>query len=419
MAGRRHLLKRASNFWRAASLAALAALLPAASIEAASPPSKASAARQAKARELNQLRSQIQNLRGQLAADRQRQERLAAELRIAEGNIDTLARALRDLQEQAHSQSRELRRLEAQYSQQQQQLQRHRRALASQLRAMYALNPEDPLKVMLSHQDPAQLRRTLSYYDYLHRARVARINHIHDALRTLDVLKEQVRAQAEHVSHLKTRTLNQRQALEQAQTHRNLILAQLGGRIQDQQSRLQRMEEDKAQLERLVQRLTREARRPRPTPPGVRPPPPRPSPSVPDGTAFAKLKGTLAWPVQGTLAAHFGTSRRQGASKWQGVLINAPAGQVVRVIDAGEVVFADWLRGYGMLLIVDHGEGYMSLYGHNQNLLKKVGETVKRGEGVATVGSSASGDNGEERSGLYFEIRRRGNPVNPALWCQS
>jgi septal ring factor EnvC (AmiA/AmiB activator) len=202
------------------------------------------------------------------------------------------------------------------------------------------------------------------------------------------------------VDALLDRQRSQRDALETSRRERGELLADLNRDIHNTKQRLSQLKEDEQSLQELVKRLRRALAE-------------IPSPRGP-GKSFAQLKGRLRLPAEGAIAARFGMPRQVGQLKWQGILIDAPDGADVNAVAAGRVVFADWLRGFGLLLIIDHGDGYMSLYGYNQGLHKNVGDSVKAGELIATVGNSGS----HSQSGLYFEIRHQGSPVDPLLWCK-
>lgn len=395
----------------------------AANFQASSPSPKAKAA------ELRELRGEIGTLRSTLATDRRQQEALRSQLHSAEAAIGKASRSLAQLQQELRRHSGELEKLRQRQRQLQENLVAQRQALAQQLRASYAMGRQDLLKILLNQQDPAALGRNLIYYDFLNRARVSQIDAINGDLVELAAVEQSIAEKSQLLIQAKNNTEEEKNRLEESRKQRGLVLARLSTDIQTKEQQLQRLLEDERQLGQLLKRLEEAQRRAKRT---QRPPAPakpdKPSTTVPpgrpvqpetpqrigDASLFAGLQGRLRWPAQGQIAAHYGTSRGLGASKWQGVLIAAPEGQDVHAISRGRVVFADWLRGFGLMLIVDHGEGYMSLYGQNQNLRKSVGDAVESGEVIASIGNSG----GHMNPGLYFEIRRNGAPVNPALWCR-
>jgi septal ring factor EnvC (AmiA/AmiB activator) len=198
------------------------------------------------------------------------------------------------------------------------------------------------------------------------------------------------------VSHQRAK----RVSLQQSRRERNQLLAELNRDIQNTELRLAQLKEDEQSLQELVKRLGRALAK---------------IPSPRGSVRFAQLKGRLSLPAAGAITAHFGTPRHVGQLKWQGIVINAANGTDVKAVAPGRVVFADWLRGFGLLIILDHGDGYMSLYGYNQDLHKNVGDAVSAGEVIATVGNNGN----HNQSGLYFELRHLGTPINPLHWCKS
>jgi septal ring factor EnvC (AmiA/AmiB activator) len=186
------------------------------------------------------------------------------------------------------------------------------------------------------------------------------------------------------------------QEFENGKADRQAIMLKLEERIQLQGDQLQDMQRDLSQLEELITGLKQEAT------------------ATKNAVPFASMKGKLPWPSKGRLARSFGSSRNKGSLRWQGVILKAQAGTKIHAISAGRVVFADWFRNLGLLIIIDHGDGYMTLYGHNQSLYKAVGDTVESGELIATMGNTG----GNHEVSLYFEIRDQGTPTNPARWCR-
>ena len=219
------------------------------------------------------------------------------------------------------------------------------------------------------------------------------------------------------VAQLKNAQEQERQELQKQQAERKTVLKQLAAQIKSQRGEISRLQRDEKRLSQLVERLARIV----PKAPARKPAAPKqksqrnealPEP-VPGGGAFAALKGKLRLPVRGELANRFGAAREDSGVSWKGLFIRAAEGEEVRSVANGRVVFADWLRGFGNLLIVDHGDGYMSLYGNNQTLLKKAGDEVTAGDAVAAVGNSG----GNPEAGLYFEIRYQSKPFDPLTWC--
>ncbi len=349
---------------------------------------------------LQQLRQQIQSLRSELDSDRQRKQSLQSRLRNTEKRIGKTAALLRELDRQIRRQKGELKALEKQRRGLRDDLRQHRIALGQQLRAAYANGQQEYLKILLSQQDPAAVARTLTYYDYYNRARLEKIRAIDEHLTELTAVEKKIRQQTRELERNRAERVNEKQQLERSRSERSQLLARLQQDMRSKDQRLSRLLEDERQLQRLLERLAEQ--------------PVKAPLELSEGKPFAQLRGKLIWPTAGRLTARFGQRRKVGKLRWQGVRIGAREGTEVRAIHHGRVVFSDWLRGFGLLTIIDHGDGYMSLYGGNQSLYKEEGDWVESGEVIAAVGNSG----GNDRHALYFEIRHNGKPVNPLKWCR-
>lgn len=355
----------------------------------------------AKTRELQHLRAQIEAVSRTIAADQLRKDKLQAALRDAETRIGVLTRAVADTARQATAAQGRLDGLNRDLQHRRDDLAVQQARLARQVRAAYAVGRQGYLKLLLEQQDPAAVSRNLIYYDYFNRARARRIHAVTAQLKRIDGLRTAIAAQVDALERLRRQQTGAQQDLTREVQTRGTVLASVNARIETADQRLTRLRGNEQALQGLIQRL-REAL--------------ADIPDAGDGTLpFGRLKGRLRLPAAGALAARFGAPRVHGKLKWQGVLIDAAAGADVHAVYHGRVAFSGWLRGYGLLLIIDHGNGYMSLYGHNQSLAKGVGDWVDTGEVVASVGDSG----GRERPGLYFEIRHNGVPADPLLWCNS
>lgn len=354
---------------------------------------------QTKAAELEKLRTTIEALRTQLDEVHSQRDTLLAQLRDAERDIGALSLRLRERDAQLHVQNKKLSALQDAQRTRGAELAAQRGALAAQIRAAYITGRQEYLKILLNQQDPATVGRSLIYYDYFNRARARQIKTLNETLAELARLQQAVLTQTAAVEQLRATEQQEQRTLEQHQQTRNTLLAQLNSAIQDKDHALQTLLADERRLQELLPKLQRALAALGPGP-GRRP-------------DFARLKGKLPWPTSGPVVNAFGSPRMGGAMKWQGVLIGAPEGQDVTAVSQGRVVFADWLKGFGLLMIVEHGDGYMSLYGHNQSLTKRTGDWVEAGEVIASVGNSG----GRASPGLYFEIRHQGEPADPLSWC--
>lgn len=363
-------------------------------------PASAAGAAETKA-ELEALRERIDEVRAVLAEERRREDRTETELERIERRIGEIATRLQRTQANLQQARDELGRLDARRAELDRELDAHRDNLGAQLRAAYRLGRQPALRLALRQNEPARLARALGYYGYFNDARLDAIN------RTEQLVAEvrEVERETERTRRTLQRELDaledQREELETARTERRGILQRLRASIADKGERLDRMEANRKELERLLDRLSSVL---------------ADIPAAPlEERPFGTRAGELRWPVDGRLRDRFGSPRAEGRMRLRGLVIGAESGTQVRAVYYGRVVFADWLSGLGQLLIIDHLDGYLSLYGYNQRLLRSTGDWVTPGEPVATVGDSG----GQDRSGLYFEIRRDGQPVDPERWLAS
>lgn len=349
---------------------------------------------------LDAVRERIQELEQSIEAARGESTTLQQQLRTIEADIRSSQQHLDELRADIDEHNQRLQQLDERQREYEAELGEARAALARQMRAAYRSGRRDYLKLLLKQQDPELMGRMLTYYDYFNRARSRQIANVSQELEQLAAVAREIeneRAAKADLEALETARLTELQGLEHA---RNQVIAHLKSQIKDQSGQLTGLREDQQRLQKLLEDLRRREAAPTPQPDRY--------------TSFSKLEGKLDWPLDGRILNSFGSSRRGGALTWQGVRIDAERGEPVHAISAGEVVFADWFRTLGLLIIIDHGNGYMSLYGHNQDLLKQRGDRVEGSEVVAHAGESG----GQERTALYFEIRHDGKPVNPARWCR-
>jgi septal ring factor EnvC (AmiA/AmiB activator) len=255
---------------------------------------------------------------------------------------------------------------------------------------------EELFKLLLSQESPATLGRMLVYFDYYNRARTARIGAVAGELAKLGELGAETARVEQELAVLEVAQAREVAALEKSRDERRAAVARIDADVRDGTAAVDKLRAEERRLAELVVRLGELME-------GF---------PVETDEPFARLKGKLAWPVQGRLAGDYGQPRGTGPVKWNGVLLETSAGTQVQAVYHGRVAFADWLQGLGLLVIVDHGGGYMSLYGHNEALLKESGDWVEPGEPIAQVGDTG----GQTRAGLYFEIRYNGEPVNPHPW---
>ncbi|MEP7243649.1 MAG: peptidoglycan DD-metalloendopeptidase family protein [Gammaproteobacteria bacterium] len=369
-------------------------LLLAGGVPAASPGQSSKDAKKTEA-QLNAIKVEIDRVAGQVSRDQVERDRLARELRTAELSVSEVRGSLDRVRKERSDRAGKRSELAEERRQRQSDLARERESLAGQLRAAYLIGSEEPLKLLLNQKDPARAGRMFAYYSYFGRARAEQINRISTNLSRIEQLDGELAAEDQQLAALETQRRSELERLDTARNRRGQVLASLQSESRSREQSLERMKRQQAGLEKLLRELKRAMDRfPADT-----------------NTAFARLRGKLAWPVGGKLVARFGESRAGGV-KWDGVLVATERGAPVRAIYQGRVVYADWLPGLGLLTIIDHGDGYLSLYGHNDRLYKAAGERVSSGEAVAAAGDSG----GRDRPELYFEIRRAGKPVDPRPW---
>jgi septal ring factor EnvC (AmiA/AmiB activator) len=351
---------------------------------------------------LEAVQAHIRAKRARFAEEQEKIGSLNTELARLETEIGDVARRLHETMQRLEAERAKLRTLQLRKRQQFEALARHRAALADQLRAAYMMGRQEKLKLLLNQQDPQIVGRMLVYYDYFNRARGRLVDQANQNLLTLRVLEDKINAQHHRLKATATHLRRQQVKLKVTRERREQVLAALRQEIVATGHSLDVLMRNEDNLKRLLKSIqTALADIPDVTP---------------DDIVFSSLKGKLPWPSPGPIEAHFGDHRAEDSDiVWQGVVIGAHAGTAVRAVSGGRVAFADWMPGYGLLAIIDHGDGYMSLYGHNQSLYKSVGTWVEAGELIARVGDGG----GQAANGLYFEIRYRGDPVDPAAWCKS
>jgi septal ring factor EnvC (AmiA/AmiB activator) len=344
------------------------------------------------------VQAEIERVRRQVSRDQIERDRLARELREAEvaaggvrGNLDSLKRRRAE-----HAKRRE--QLTNERAERESSLVRERSALAGQLRTAYVIGSEEPLKLLLNQRDPARAGRMFAYYGYFGRARAEQVGRIAEHVRRIESLQVELEAADQELALIEESRRTELARLDQARARRGTVLATLQTESRGRAQSLERLKRQKSGLEKLLRELKRATERY----------------PVDRDSAFARLRGKLAWPVSGRITARFGESRAGGV-KWDGVMLATERGADVRAVSQGRIVYADWLPGLGLLAIVDHGEGYLSLYGHNDRLYKAVGEKVAAGDAIAAAGDSG----GRARPELYFEIRKGGRPLDPRPWFKT
>ncbi len=412
------------------ALALLCLLGPAVADDRAAARQQIEAARQ----DINELQKLLKQIEQQKSGVQKQLQTTESEMGQLEKQVDTLQQEIDRSEAELERLNEEKTTLEGARLEQQ-------RLIGLQARAAYQNGRQEYLKLLLNQQNPEKFSRTITYYDYLNKARLEQLDSFNETLRQLANVETDIEAEQALLAEKKDGLIERRDQLAEVRKERQQALAKLNSDLSSREQKLQARRQEQAQFERVLKtieetlaRQAREAEQARQRAllaerqreqqrqaAGAAPTPAPNGPTVSSaggsfGGPFSQAKGKLPWPVDGRLVARYGTPRGGDArTKWDGVLIGASVGTQVRAVHGGRVVFADWLRGAGLLVILDHGNGYLSLYGHNQSLLRDAGDIVKAGDPIATVGTSG----GQETAALYFAIRQQGRPSDPAQWCRA
>lgn len=370
----------------------------------------------AKREELKGLQERIQALQKDLAKTEGSRADAAEELRETEKAISDANRRLRELNgERARAQA-SLDHLNLQSQKLSSRIAAQQAQLGRLLTRQYYAGETDALRHLLSGDDPNQLARDAHYLGLLSHAKAGLIRDLGGILEEKKHLASLAHDKTAELAEIEKNQQRERSGLVEQQKQRQAVLARISDRIKTQRREVEKLKRDEKRLARLIEGLGRIVAKPkRPASSRAQAPALR-NERTPDAAlpadAFARQKGRLALPTRGELANGFGTPRQDGGTTWKGVFIRADGGAEVKAIAPGRIVFADWLRGFGNLAIVDHGDGYLSVYGNNESLYKAVGDPVKAGETIASVGNSG----GNPETGLYFELRHLGQPIDPLKW---
>jgi len=359
--------------------------------------------------ELANLRKRITAMQREMDKTSESKSEAADALRESERAISDSNRKLAELSTQQRAADRKLNELQTQEQQLSKSMTGQQALLGKLLYQQYLGGKQEYLKLFLNNQDPNLIARDLQYYQYIARSRSAWLTTLHKDLTALNIASAATRAQRSELDQLRTEQTAQKKTLENDQRARLQVLSKISLQLRQQRREINRLQRDENRLATLVDKITKMLAQPK-SKSLFR------NDNLPDnrfdGSPFEQLKGKLVLPVRGEITNHFGAPRPDSTVLWKGLFLRTSSGQAVKAVAAGRVVFADWLRGFGNLLIVDHGKGYMSLYGNNETIYKQVGDVLRGGDTVASVGNSG----GNEDSGLYFELRHESKPLDPLKW---
>ncbi len=346
---------------------------------------------------LERINKDIKELRTLL--DRVRRERSDIETRVekTEQELNQVRKSIRQTEQELKETRQTEKKHQARHSELKQELIRNRESVAKVIRAAYVAGQDPQLKLLLNQQNSTKTSRMMAYYDRFAKEQSGALIALEESHRKLAVAAEHLARANQTISRKRESLASQEKRLTSASKERQILLARLNNTEKKSGTRLGRLEKEQKELQELLSSIT----------------------SIEDVASinrpFKKVRGKMQWPVKGRVVHHYGEKRSESKVRWNGVFIASKAGSAVKAPHHGHVVFSDWMKSFGQLLIIDHGSGYMTLYAHNQQLLKTVGDWVVPGEQIALVGDSG----GQSESGLYFEIRYKGRPSNPQAWLAS
>ncbi len=359
--------------------------------------------------DLERLRDRITALQKDMDKTGDSRSESADALRESERAISNSQRALHRIEASLRNTSQELARLKQQSATINSEIQQQQILLAKLLQQQYINGGNEYFRLLLDNKDPNQTARNLQYYEYIAKTRAAWLNHMRNSVMQLNQSTLQLQKKNAEQAALKHEQAAQILALQKEKNSRKQVLAVISQQLRQQRREMGKLQRDESRLSRLVGKLAHIVTEPRQ--PGKPADGFTPTLNSKAG-AFVSLQGKLPLPVKGRITNHFGNKRPDSPVLWKGLFLQAAASQPVNAVASGRVIYSDWLRGFGNLLIIDHGSGYMSLYGNNEAVYKQVGDAISAGEVIASVGNSGGNDN----YGLYFELRHEGIPLDPEKW---
>lgn len=349
-------------------------------------------------KKLRHVQGEIKTLADNLSQLNKQKGQASIELKHVEQQYGKISRTVKALDSQVRLKQRRIDEIQQEMQIQNGWLLTQQSQLAEQVKTAYALGRQEQLKLIFNQQDVNRSSRIMTYYQYFNQARIDKLQRINTSLQLLTNLEEEKLGEKQELAVLIADNKLHQAQLAKSRVERKQLLAKIKRDYKSKNTQLSRLKKNEKQLKHLVSSLQKVTRNEVVTKAATGP--------------FYKLKGKLLWPVKGKITQSFGSKRSGG--KWNGVLVQAREGTKVKAIAHGKVVFSDWFKGYGLLVIVKHDKNYMSLYAFNQSLYKGVGDRVNAGDTIATLGNSG----GRDKAGLYFEIRKKNKPLNPKKWCK-
>jgi murein hydrolase activator len=366
-------------------------------------------------KDISGIQKQINKIKQKLNQSEKEQHDVTDALKQSETAISTANKTLHKIRQEQKQNESQLNQLKKQSLTISEQLAQQQKQLSKLLYQRYTVGNQSYTQLILQSKNPSKISRDLKYQSYIAKAHTKLINDMQHNLNEIKHLDAKATNALQKVVELKTQQEREREELQKQKTEKALVLKKLSKEIAAQRGQINKLKRDEKRLTQLVTKLTARPKTVRPKK--------EESPSIiaknqqtPDnrysGKNFSSLKGKLKLPVKGDVTNRFGRDRQDGGLSWKGLFIRAEEGTPVKSVASGRIVFAEWMRGFGNLIIVDHGSGYMSLYGNNQTLLKNVGEDVEGGDTIAAVGNTG----GNKSNGLYYELRRQSVPFDPLAW---
>lgn len=348
---------------------------------------------------LKEVQAEIKKLQSWLSDARGEYDDLNKNLQKSDKEIAALVKKIDDTRARLREEQTRLKKLRAEQAQLRQLRSRHQQLLTNQVRIARQMGDDAAIQFWLAQEDPNQNQRLVRYFGYFNRARVEHLHETITELVRLDNLEILIAGQEKQLRETDERLNSENKRLASSREQQKTILAKLSTQMSSESDRLKKRQADRKRLEELLNEVETLISN---------------SPRRNDETPFKKMRGKLQVPLKGPILAAFGSRNNSNKSRWEGWKIGTKEGSAVHSIHHGRVVFSDWLRGFGLLIIIDHGQGYLSLYAHNQTLQHDVGRWVNGGDTIATAGQSG----GQSKPALYFEIRHNGKPQDPAVWLK-
>ncbi len=383
-----HEIKQISSHWFSVLLLLTLCIFPVHADEAAD-----------RAR-LENLKKSIAELKKELEATRSSRDELQQSLETTEKNIGELSEKARKIREQLEQGEQKLNQLKIEKNDLQLKKKSQQAYVSQHLKSAWRLGQQGNMRLLLNQEDPAKVARNMKFYDFIIQARAEKISNYMATIDRINTIEPEITFETNRLKSNHSLLEKRKLELNGQQAQRKTLLSKIISDIRNKDSQLTSLQEDRTRLQRILTNVKQFL---------------SDDDLQSNSENFASLKGRLPWPTRGKVLHNYGSSRVGNRLRWEGMLIGATTGNPVIAVHHGRVVYSDYLRGHGLLLIVDHGGGYMTLYAHNEVLYKEIGEWVNRGETIATVGNSG----GRDSSALYFELRHKGQPTNPRNWFKA